>query len=483
MQFESPAPALPNDDFAMQEEINYVAATRSTTQQKLPGVPQSAELSYALKQNLKNLKNFLKRPQARTFVFCEFFYSAVDRQLFLDENEFSQLISDSFPNLKTTRMRLAEWREIRRLIGKPRRLSQAFLDEERRALESKRRKIRQIYSGQCLSLPQDHDLPKKLPRQPVVGMKVYARIREPKDGIYAGTIDAILNDGYRVTFEKEEMIPGMFVPDNEVMTENPLELLSISYFIEMNNANNRTGPVGGYGKTAFVIDPRKPQLVAMRSAPNQPVTYAFQNRIAPAVRDEKIGNFPLRMLVIMVKLFKVLEHKKLLIQNLTWMNDEGEKMQMLTRFYPEAFQERYAEILRELDTVNRSLESYMNGIEEYNDLLVANLATPQPADRPDQLRKSTAAHANQLVKHCNSELHVQSKGALSLISKLTSLMLQIRQLGVERKHHIHYELSILAETLNQIKIEISPRNIGHFQDCVEVHLKQVFIMMNKARTL
>lgn len=44
------------------------------------------------------------------------------------------------------------------------------------------------------------------------------------------------------------------------------------------------------------------------------------------------------MLVIMVKLFKVLEHKKVLLQNLTWLNDEGERMQMLTRTYPTVFQ-------------------------------------------------------------------------------------------------------------------------------------------------
>lgn len=68
----------------------------------------------------------------------------------------------------------------------------------------------------------------------------------------------------------------------------------------------------------------------------------------------------------------------------------------------------------------------MNGIEEYNDLLVQNLADPRPLDRPEQLRKSTAANANQLVKHCNSTLNVKSKDALSLISKLTAIMLQVR---------------------------------------------------------
>ncbi|KAI6176361.1 DIRP domain-containing protein [Aphelenchoides bicaudatus] len=408
------------------------------------------------------------------FVFCEFFYSAVDKQLFLEENEFSQLVQDSFPNLKTTKLRLPEWRTVRRLIGKPRRLSQVFLREELRSLETKRRLIREIYNGTRLTLPPDYDLPKKLPRQLSVGMKVYARIREPKDGIYAGTIDAVTEDGYRVMFEKEEMISARPVADSEIMCEAPLELYSISYFIEMNNASNKSGIITNtmFPKPTFVVDPRRAQVVSMSNAPNQPPTFAFQSR-SVALKDEKIGNFPLRMLVIMVKLFKVLEHKKVLLQNLTWLNDEGERMHLLTRSYPVVFQERYAEILRELESINRLLESYMNGIEEYNDLLVQSLAEPRPMDRPEQLRKSTIANANQLVKHCNASLQVKSKEALSLISKLNSHYASNSKAG---------RGTILAESLNQIKYDLAPSNVSYFQDCVEVHMRQIFLMM-KNKTL
>lgn len=102
------------------------------------GPNQGTELSDDLKGNLRKLKNVLKLPKARRFVFCEFFYSGVDQQLFLAENEFSQLMKESFPNLKCSKLRKQEWREIRRLIGKPRRCSQVFLNEERESLEAKR---------------------------------------------------------------------------------------------------------------------------------------------------------------------------------------------------------------------------------------------------------------------------------------------------------------------------------------------------------
>lgn len=54
-------------------------------------------------------------------------------------------------------------------------------------------------------------MPALLPRPPVVGIKIYARVRSPKDGIYSGTIDALLDEGYRVVFEKEELIPPLVI--------------------------------------------------------------------------------------------------------------------------------------------------------------------------------------------------------------------------------------------------------------------------------
>lgn len=42
------------------------------------------------------------------------------------------------------------------------------------------------------------------------------QIRSPKDGVYAGHIDAICHNGYRIVFVKDELIQPMIVPDSEV---------------------------------------------------------------------------------------------------------------------------------------------------------------------------------------------------------------------------------------------------------------------------
>lgn len=224
--------------------------------------------------------------QARRWVYCEFFYSGVDQQLFLDDNEFTMLLRELFPNLRTKKLCRPEWRAIRRLIGKPRRCSDSFLCEERKALEQKRyallflkfgvrcwchlrwchimlekictqsemiwqktvnlfftshcaenfwnercasfrAKIRQIYDGTYITMPPNaSELPLQLPRPLAVGAKIYARVRAPRDGIYAGTVDAVLPDSYRVVFDKEEMIPPMIIKDFEIMSAHPVCIVS-----------------------------------------------------------------------------------------------------------------------------------------------------------------------------------------------------------------------------------------------------------------
>lgn len=75
-------------------------------------------------ENLRRLKNLLKLPNARKWVFSEFFYAEVDQQLFFGDNEFDQCLYETMPNLRCRRMTKPQWRKIRMLIGKPRRCSQ-----------------------------------------------------------------------------------------------------------------------------------------------------------------------------------------------------------------------------------------------------------------------------------------------------------------------------------------------------------------------
>lgn len=60
--------------------------------------------------------------------------------------------------------------------------------------------------------------------------------------------------------------------------------------------------------------------------------------IISSARDEKVGNFPVRMLVILVKLAKLIELKRGFVKQLTDLNDEAEKTNLFSNSYPATFQ-------------------------------------------------------------------------------------------------------------------------------------------------
>ncbi|GMS90359.1 hypothetical protein PENTCL1PPCAC_12534, partial [Pristionchus entomophagus] len=454
------------------QNVQFGNSTKRVSQQ---------ELTEPLKENLRKLKNLLKLPMARRWLYCEFFYSAIDEELLLSDNEFTSMLQQAFPNLKTRRLTRTEWRAVRRLIGKPRRCSPAFLEEERRSLEQRRVRIRNIYDGINLANLDPNtdfcDLPAKIPRQFVLGMKVFARVRSPKDGVYAGHIDAVMHSGYRVVFVKEELIPAMEVPDSELIPESRVDLVPISYFVEQSKAALPSSVVklgqSPFNPTKFLPD-RKPMEtnVLGQRLPSQKKTTTDSGR------DEKVGNFPVRMLVILVKLAKLIEHKKMLVKHLSELNAEAEKINMVTDSYTYALQEKYARVVVDLEAVNKQMQTFLTGIQEYQGQLLPHLTEVPVTSRPEALRKLCFTHARQIVKHCNNGLNVRNKPALSMITNLTSLLLQVRSLGQQRCSPL--DLNTLSESLNEIRSKIAPQNIAAFQDYVEVHMKQIHNMMINA---
>jgi hypothetical protein len=86
-------------------------------------------------------------------------------------------LRESFPLLKTRRLSRVEWCKIRRMMGKPRRCSQAFFAEERLELARKRHKIRllQQRKQRTEEMSTFKDLPDDIPIQLTIGARVTAR--------------------------------------------------------------------------------------------------------------------------------------------------------------------------------------------------------------------------------------------------------------------------------------------------------------------
>ncbi|CAF1639213.1 unnamed protein product, partial [Adineta ricciae] len=98
-----------------------------------------------LKMTVDHLKHFLSNAKSQRWMICEWFYSDIDRCLLTNENEFEHCVEHFFPELvnkKPLRLTRQQWSLIRRRFGKPRRLSSAYLENERIKLVKQRNLLR-----------------------------------------------------------------------------------------------------------------------------------------------------------------------------------------------------------------------------------------------------------------------------------------------------------------------------------------------------
>lgn len=122
-------------------------------------------------------------------------------------------------------------------MGKPRRCSDAFLEEERQTLKRKREKIREINLNSNIDNLSDYqDLPDTISLPLIIGSKCTVLFKKTHDGLFNGTVNAIdLQSGtYRVSFDK----PGFGcenIYDFEVRSVDKVETMPLVAFESKKN--------------------------------------------------------------------------------------------------------------------------------------------------------------------------------------------------------------------------------------------------------
>lgn len=406
------------------------------------------------------LRNLLKLPKAHKWVCYEWFYSNIDKILFEGDNDFMICLKESFPQLKTRKLTRVEWCKIRRMMGKPRRCSQSFFEEERRELERKRQKIRMLQQRKTADINSFKDLPSEIPLQLVIGTKVTARLRKPQDGLFTGSIDAVdtSNNTYRITFERAGLGTHS-VPDYEVLSNEPPETISVASFAQK-------------------FRPRPLQYV-----PSPPYTMKLSSRLTndPLISNASVSipkkhiggtmnGYPLKLLEFMVKVNKILTNKKIKIKKLKEMNGEAEKRRSFGEPLPPDFERRYAGIVVELERMNGALQDFLNDIQE----LCQEMA-PEPSVAamlaPSHLREKCKQEAADMVAR-NNMINDKAPGKMNqLVTDLTALMLQVKSLSDSDRNA--YELKVLQGTMEQIRSKLSPQNQQVFQNCIEIHMQHI----------
>lgn len=450
------------------------AGLRSPNKRGVRGSPSKYEPAIrALDKKLAqragiSLRTLLKLPKAHRWVCYEWFYANIDQPLFLGENDFEAYLKDSFPQLRTRMLRRVEWSKIRRLMGKPRRCSSAFFAEERQALNNRRNKIRHLQQQKVVDINQYRDLPQNIPIPLVIGTKVIALLREPQDGLFSGTVDAVdaTNGAYRITFDK----PGLgshSVPDYEVLSAQPSEFMPLSSF------QSKVRP-----RLPIFTSPRAMEMLANQvvhaldheplsgtgpTSPSKPTV------VSGTHEDGTLGGFPIKFLALLVRLSKILSVKKKKIYELKSMNTEAEKMRSLQEPIPHEFQKQYAGTILDLEKLNIDLNDHLRAVQQYSIDLSGEHG--QSSHLPDHMKQKYFVEAKEVVERSLGTCTVKSENTIDVIAQLLSLMLHLK--GFADADVSSYELKALGESLQDTRKMLHASNASAFENQVEIHVNHI----------
>uniref|UniRef100_A0A6A7G3S1 Protein lin-9 homolog n=1 Tax=Hirondellea gigas TaxID=1518452 RepID=A0A6A7G3S1_9CRUS len=440
----------------------------------------------AIQLNGVRLRNFLKLPQAHKWIYYEWFYANIDQPLFLGRNDFEQVLREAFPQLKTRSVTRRQWSLIRRIMGKPRRCSKAFFSEEIASLAKRRQVLRLLQQRKITDVAQLRDLPFTLPHhipcQLVIGTKVTARIRYPENGLYMGRVDAVdtSNNTYRVTFVRNG-IGTHSIPDHEVLSCEAPEMVPLASFQQ----KFRPRPPLGLVTPPRPILPRtlsgnetpnKAQQFGLDSPhyiTNDPVLAQSPRHLHSTVTvGDTIGQYSVESLMHIVQLWKLLESKVEKVKQLENLNSSAEKLRCTGDEVTAAFQRKYATLVLDVDRLNEQLNTELLHVHSFcQDISGGSCAAAAPRLLPRQIQERCMAEAVAVVQVSNSSAPeaVTDDHALHLVTSLTAVMLQIKNLGENEVSA--FELSALQSTLNNLREEVEDKKA--FRDLIDVPLTHI----------
>lgn len=411
-------------------------------------------------QNLgMRLRNLLKLPKAHKWVSYEWFYSYIDRPLFSGENDFQVCLKDSFPSLKTRKLTRIEWSKIRRMMGKPRRCSQAFFMEERRELDRKRQKIRLLQARKTGDISFVRDLPKDIPLPLSLGTKVTARLREPHDGIFTGNIVAIdsMANSYRVLFDRSGLGTHT-IQDIDIFVGESIDTVPLSSLTQDVRPKLLTNE--------YVLSPyRSDQMSLNKTDPMLAGDILGSKLKSLSLPRQAIGGFPLKLLELVVRTRKTLSSKKLKLMRLRNMNADAEMYKSLGESMPEDYQRRYANMVISMEKLNRDMQEYLNQIQSYTRDLTKD---PEVAAMlaPSYLREKCRELGNESVQRNNLGT-ICDPNMLRLITDLSMIMWVASNLSNDEQNS--QVVKVLEGCLEETKSRLDPKNIDTFQKCVQIH--------------
>ena len=349
-------------------------------------------------------------------------------------------------------------------MGKPRRCSSAFFEEERATLNGKRNKIRYLQQNKVAELSQYKELPDNIPQPLVVGTQVGALARI-YDSLYFGLVEGIdtANGTYRVNFNRTD-IGSLSIPDYEVAAVDVPIMAPLSAFQtkarkiwHLSNRFVENSPEANIHKHSESEVPF-PALCFSQSF----------KAINEVTTDQNIGGFPVKFLILLVKASKILTVKRKKISELKVMNSEIERMSTLSEPISYSFKKTYSLNILELEKINKDISNYFKRMQSYS-LQVASEGKLKSL-KPDVVSQKYLLESRQLMERLQGKFKVSDK-KYNLILYLMSLMFHLR--GFRDSEVSSYEFQSITEIISQIRNQINRNNMEGFQNNVEIHIRHI----------
>ncbi|XP_059280629.1 protein ALWAYS EARLY 3 [Lycium ferocissimum] len=357
----------------------------------------------------KKISSCLSNHQVRRWCTYEWFYSAIDYPWFAKREFVEYLYHVGLGHVP--RLTRVEWGVIRSSLGKPRRFSEQFLNEEKEKLNQYRESVRSHYTE--LREGTREGLPTDLARPLSVGQRVIA-IHPKTREIHDGSVLTVDHSRCRVQFDRPEL--GVeFVMDIDCMPLNPFENMptlltrhadAVDKFFESFNELKVNARANEFIKFPAGDNMENGDVFSHFSPSSHPISNLLkQTKVASAEADmqSKSGvmetatyqqtaySKPPAVAQIQAKeadvqalaeLTRALDKKDAVVSELRRMNDdvlENQKSDDCSLKDSEPFKKQYAAVLILLNEVNEQVSSALYRLRQRNTYHGSN---PLPWPRP-----------------------------------------------------------------------------------------------------
>ncbi|KAF5194006.1 Always early [Thalictrum thalictroides] len=352
----------------------------------------------------ENLSHCLSSPTLQKWCAFEWFYSAIDYPWYAKREFVEYLNHVGLGHVpKLTRV---EWGVIRSSLGKPRRLSQQFLREEKDKLEQYRESVRTHYSKLRSGITEV--IPWDLTRPLRVGQRVIAR--HPKKGeICDGNILTFDRDKCRVQFDRldlgVELVMDIDCMPVDLVDHFPAALRKENFVVGKDHGKYKKST-----KTKITGSMKCSVDENLEGAKGGIIDALSQDKATACGDDnglEKANTQSCNLMQIQSRdtdiralsdLSRALDKKEVLVSELRYMNCEMSKYQSNgdeSLKDSELFKDQYASVLLQLKDANDQVSSALLYLRQRN---TYQLNSPHPWLNP-KTRSSSLAEPRSYFDH------------------------------------------------------------------------------------